>query len=122
MTRENTRIRVVLENIRDLGIRIIMDDFGTGYSSFDMLKSSPADVVKTSRTFIRDILTSQFGATFIHFVVVLCRDVDVKVCLEGVEYKKGFDRVQSMGLDFIQGFLFGKPAPPSAFEHDFLIP
>jgi diguanylate cyclase (GGDEF)-like protein len=122
MIRENARIRAVFESIRSLGIRIAMDDFGTGYSSLGMLKNSPADVVKIDRTFVRDILTSQFDATFIHFVVALCHDVNIKVCLEGVEREEEFDRVRSMGLDFIQGFLFGKPVPPDVFERDFLMP
>ena len=54
-----------------------------------MLKNSPADVVKIDRTFVRDILTSQFDATFIHFVVALCHDVNIKVCLEGVGARGG---------------------------------
>ena len=121
MIRENARIRAVFESIRNLGIRIAMDDFGTGYSSLGMLKNSPADVVKIDRTFVRDILTSQFDATFIHFVVALCHDVNIQVCLEGVEREEEFDRVRPMGLDFIQGFLFGKPVPPDVFERDFLM-
>ena len=109
------------ESLRAHGIQIAMDDFGTGYSSLGMLKNSPADVVKIDRTFVRDILTSQFDATFIHFVVALCHDVNIQVCLEGVEREEEFDRVRPMGLDFIQGFLFGKPVPPDVFERDFLM-
>ena len=123
MIRENARIRAVFESIRSLGIRIAMDDFGTGYSSLGMLKGFPLRMwSKIDRTFVRDILTSQFDATFIHFVVALCHDVNIKVCLEGVEREEEFDRVRSMGLDFIQGFLFGKPVPPDVFERDFLMP
>lgn len=121
MIRENVRTQAVFEGIRSLGIRIAMDDFGTGYSSLGMLKNSPADVVKIDRTFVRDILTSQFDATFIRFVVALCHDVNIKVCLEGVEHEEEFERVQPMELDFIQGFLFGKPVPPDVFARDFLM-
>lgn len=121
MIRESVRTQAVFESIRNLGIRIAMDDFGTGYSSLGMLKDSPADVVKIDRTFVRDILTSRFDATFIHFVVALCHDVDIKVCLEGVEREEEFERVRSMELDFIQGFLFGKPVSPDVFVRDFLV-
>ena len=121
MIRENARIRAVFESIRSLGIRIAMDD-----SARAILRSAcsriPCGCVKIDRTFVRDILTSQFDATFIHFVVALCHDVNIKVCLEGVEREEEFDRVRSMGLDFIQGFLFGKPVPPDVFERDFLMP
>lgn len=109
MIRENARIRAVFESIRSLGIRIAMDDFGTGYSSLGMLKDSPADVVKIDRTFVRDILTSQFDATFIHFVVALCHDVNIKVCLEGVEREEEFDRVRSWGLISYRGSCSGSP-------------
>ena len=117
---EKTLIRV-MNDLQKQGFVFSMDDFGTGYSSLGMLKNSPADVVKIDRTFVRDILTSQFDATFIHFVVALCHDVNIQVCLEGVEREEEFDRVRLMGLDFIQGFLFGKPVPPDVFERDFLM-
>lgn len=120
MIQENRRIREIFEGIRSLGIRIAMDDFGTGYSSLGMLKNSPADIVKIDRTFVRDILKSRFDATFIRFVVALCHDVNIEVCLEGVERAEEFDRVRPMRLDYIQGFLFGRPVSVDVFERDFL--
>ena len=99
-----------------------MDDFGTGYSSLSMLKNSPADVVKIDRTFVRDILNSRFDATFIRFVVALCHDVNIRVCLEGVEREEEFEYVRPMHLDYIQGFLFGRPVPADVFARDFLKP
>ncbi|MBC8531351.1 EAL domain-containing protein [Christensenellaceae bacterium NSJ-53] len=101
----------VFQKIRGLGIRIAMDDFGTGYSSLEILKNCPADVVKIDRAFIRDIRSSTFDATFIRFIVELCHDVGIKVCLEGVETQEEYDIVRPMNLDFIQGFLFGRPMP-----------
>ena len=86
-----------------------MDDFGTGYSSLGVLKNSPADIVKIDRIFIKDILNSEFDATFIQFVVRLCHDVNIRVLLEGVETKAEYEKVKTMGLDDIQGYYFGKP-------------
>ena len=85
-----------------------------------MLKSSPADIVKIDRAFIRDIRTSTFDATFIRFVVELCHDVGISVCLEGVESAEEYEVVNDMGLDYIQGFLFGRPLLPDEFEAKFL--
>ncbi len=120
MIGENARIHTVFGELRDLGLRIAMDDFGTGYSSLGMLKDSPADVVKIDRIFVRDILQSRFDATFIRFVVALCHDVGIRVCLEGVESEEELELVRSMGLDYLQGYLFGKPEPPDVFERQFL--
>lgn len=102
--------------IRALGMRIAMDDFGTGYSSLGILKQSPADIVKIDRTFVRDIPTSSFDATFIRFVVALCHDVGIQVCLEGVEQADELRAVADMRLDFVQGYLYGKPMAPEQFE------
>ncbi len=120
MIGENARIHAVFGELRSLGLRIAMDDFGTGYSSLGMLKDSPADVVKIDRIFVRDILQSSFDATFIRFVVALCHDVGIRVCLEGVENEEELELVRSMGLDYFQGYLFGKPEPPDVFERRFL--
>ena len=120
MTRENDQIRNIFGEIRAMGIRIAMDDFGTGYSSLGMLKNSPADVVKIDRIFVRDILHSRFDATFIRFVVALCHDAGIKVCLEGVERNEELELVRPMHLDYIQGYLFGRPVGVDVFARDYL--
>lgn len=110
----------VFEEMRSIGIKIAMDDFGTGYSSLGVLKSAPADIVKIDRIFVKDILTSSFDMTFIRFVVQLCHDVGIEVCLEGVETEEEYEIVRSMGLDYIQGYLFGKPMTGDDFESEYL--
>ncbi len=122
MIGENARIHTIFGELRRLGLHIAMDDFGTGYSSLGMLKDAPADVVKIDRVFVRDILHSRFDATFIRFVVALCHDVGIRVCLEGVERNEELELVRSMHLDYIQGYLFGKPVDPATFEQQFLRP
>lgn len=102
--------------IRDIGVYIEMDDFGTGYSSLEILKNKPADIVKIDRAFVKDITRSNFDATFIQFAVALCHSVDIRVCLEGVEQWVEYNLVKDMGIDIIQGFLFGKPVPRDVFE------
>lgn len=68
------------------------------------------------RIFIKDILNSEFDATFIQFVVRLCHDVNIRVLLEGVETKAEYEKVKTMGLDDIQGYYFGKPMHPEKLE------
>lgn len=115
-------VRGIFEGIRGLGVRIAMDDFGTGYSSLEVLKQAPADIVKIDKAFIRDIRTSHFDATFIRFIVALCHDVGIKVCLEGVETPEEYQIVAPMDLDYIQGFLFGRPEPEATFPVHYLRP
>ena len=116
MVKSSEELQAIFQEIRSIGVRIAMDDFGTGYSSLGVLKNSPADIVKIDRIFIKDILNSEFDATFIQFVVRLCHDVNIRVLLEGVETKAEYEKVKTMGLDDIQGYYFGKPMHPEKLE------
>lgn len=114
-----SNIRLLTEDfkkIRSYGIKIAMDDFGTGYSSLEILKESPANIVKVDRAFVKDIRSSTFDATFIQFIVALCRDVGIRVCLEGVELEEEYEIVREMRPDWIQGYLFGRPMSKDDFE------
>lgn len=120
LVKNGDSLRNIFDAIRSLGVKIAMDDFGTGYSSLEVLKKAPADLVKIDRAFIKDIRTSHFDATFIRFIVELCHDVGIEVCLEGVELPEEYQIVNPMNLDYIQGFLFGRPEPAESFERKFM--
>lgn len=109
MVRNMALLRTIFDQLRELGFKIAMDDFGTGYASLEILKTVPADIVKIDQTFVRDIQISKFDKTFIRFIAQICHDVDIEVLLEGIETMEEFDVVEPMELDYIQGFLFGKP-------------
>ena len=78
-------------------------------SSLELLKFAPVDVVKIDRIFIKDILKSKFDATFIQFVVAICHSIGIKVCLEGMETAEEYEALKTVGLNYIQGYLFGRP-------------
>ena len=101
----------ILRNLRALGIQIAIDDFGTGYSSLSILKELPINIVKIDRAFVKKIQNSRFDAIFIQYIVSLCHELGVKVCVEGVETADQYEIVKGLGVDSIQGFLFGRPLP-----------
>lgn len=114
--RETEVVQKAFADIRAMGVRVAMDDFGMGYSSLGILKEAPADFVKIDRTFIQGIRTSTFDATFIRFIVALCHDVGITVCIEGVETEEIYHVLAEMKLDCMQGFLFGYPMKSSEFQ------
>lgn len=113
-------LNTAFEEIKSHGFIIEMDDFGTGYSSLEVLKNKPSDVVKIDKTFVANITSCDFDATFISFVVALCHCVDIKVCLEGVETNEEYEIVKDMELDIIQGYLFGRPVSKNDFKNQYL--
>lgn len=106
----------MLLDMKATGIRVAMDDFGVGYSSLFSLKSIPVDIVKIDREFVKDITSDLFNATFIRSITELCHDVGKQVCLEGVETDGEYRAVRDLGMEFIQGYYFGRPVSPELFE------
>lgn len=111
---ENTLHMVA--HMKDIGVQIAMDDFGVGYSSLVSLKSIPVDVVKIDRGFVQGITSDLFNATFIRSITELCHDVNREVCLEGVETEEEYRTVRGLGMEYIQGYYFGRPVSAREFE------
>ena len=112
---EEDTLRMIAQ-MKELGVKIAMDDFGVGYSSLFSLKSIPVDVVKIDRRFVKGITSDPFNATFIRSITDLCHDVGRKVCLEGVETKEEYEAVRELGMEYIQGYYFGRPMSARRFE------
>lgn len=102
--------------MKELGVKIAMDDFGVGYSSLFSLKNIPVDVVKIDKGFVKGITSDLFNATFIRSITDLCHDVGRKVCLEGVETREEYEAVRELGMEYIQGFYFGRPMSARQIE------
>ena len=100
--------------LRRLGLRIAIDDFGTGFSSLNSLARLPIDVVKIDKSFI-DALGTRYDAV-IGAVVEVAEAFDLTVVAEGIEREEQRDRLIDLGCPFAQGYLFGKPAPPTTSD------
>jgi diguanylate cyclase (GGDEF)-like protein/PAS domain S-box-containing protein len=106
-----------LKDLKDLGVRIALDDFGTGYSSLSYLASLPIDTVKIDRAFIRHITSDTTNGALVRAILQMCRALELDVVVEGVETTAQYAMLREMGVDVIQGFLFGKPVPAEMFNH-----
>ena len=104
-----SHMKKIYETLKKLGVKIALDDFGTGYSSLGILKELPIDIIKTDRVFIKNILQDKFNTMFIKFITAICHQVNLKVCIEGIEEKEEYDLINSFGVDYIQGYYFGRP-------------
>lgn len=98
-----------LQTLKNNGIRVAIDDFGTGYTSLAHLRTLPFDILKIDRSFTNDPIT--------HSLVKLIIDtghlLGATVIAEGIEDLQQAERICSLGADELQGYYFGRPAPPS---------
>ena len=99
-----------MASLRELGVSISLDDFGTGYASLAYLTRLPLDELKIDRAFVRDLDGSSKGALLTETIISLGRSMNLTVIAEGVETEQQFKRLQKMGCQHFQGYLFGKPA------------
>lgn len=110
------RVMDIITGLKKLGPRIAFDDFGTGYSSLNYIKQLPLDIIKVDKTFIDDIVEDDYAQAFIKLIVDLSKTIGTKIVVEGVEHKEQFELLKSLGVDYIQGYYFGKPVPANIFE------
>jgi len=112
---ERPGVLEVLAALRSLGVRISIDDFGTGYSSLSMLRDLPVDELKIDRSFIT-ALTKNGDAGLIEAIIKISHDFDLATVAEGIELEDQASRLRGLGCDTGQGFLLGRPGPPTAIE------
>lgn len=98
-----------MHSLRELGVSISLDDFGTGYASLAYLSQLPLDELKIDRAFVKDLNKQGKGELLTETLISLGRSMNLAVIAEGVETHEQFERLQELGCEFFQGYLFGKP-------------
>jgi diguanylate cyclase (GGDEF)-like protein len=119
------RTRTLLDQFRSWGVQTGLDDFGTGYSSLSYLQNLPFDALKIDRSFIAS-LGDDKSRSIVRAILDLANSLDLHVIAEGVETAEQSAMLDSMGCEFGQGYLFGRPLDEStafaAFRHPVPIP
>jgi EAL domain-containing protein (putative c-di-GMP-specific phosphodiesterase class I) len=95
--------------VRELGCRVAIDDFGAGYTTFRHLKALTVDIVKIDGSFIRHICDSPEDQLFVRNLLSLARAFSLETVAECVEDAPAASFLAAEGLDFLQGWHFGKP-------------
>ena len=103
--------RRTLHELQDLGCRVAIDDFGTGYASYARLKHISADILKIDGSFIRNIATSSLDYQIVASICHLARMKKMRVVAEYVENEDIRTAAIALGIDYLQGYGIGKPAP-----------
>ena len=93
------------------GLAIALDDFGTGYSSLSYLTRFPIHKLKVDQSFIRKMNDDPGVAQIVRAIVTLAKGLGMAVIAEGVETVAQMRPLVALGVDYGQGWLFGKPMP-----------
>ncbi len=104
----------ILDKLHVYGYVVEMDDFGSGYSSLNVLKDLDVDIIKLDMSFLSENVRGR-GGVIISSMVQMTKWLNTPVIAEGVETVEQADYMQSLGCNYIQGYLYSKPLPEEEF-------
>jgi diguanylate cyclase (GGDEF)-like protein len=98
-----------VRTLHDLGCRVALDDFGAGFTSLRHLQTLGIDTVKIDGSFVRNLADRPDNQNFLRHVLGLVRELGLKTVAECVETEQEAAMLRRQGVDFLQGYYFGKP-------------
>ena len=107
-----------IKMFKKFGCKFCLDNFGTGFSSYGYLKNIPVDYVKIEGNFVKDILVDPIDSAMVNSINEVAQAIGMKTVAEFVESENIYKQVQTMGIDYAQGFGLHRPAPLAQLGDD----
>jgi diguanylate cyclase (GGDEF)-like protein/PAS domain S-box-containing protein len=105
-------VRLVLDQLRALHIRLSIDDFGTGYSSLSYLHRFPIDILKIDRSFVGGMQATGENLEIVRSIVSMAHSLAKDVIAEGVETAEQLAQLRALDCDYVQGHFFSRTVDP----------
>ncbi|MDT0629456.1 EAL domain-containing protein [Alteromonas sp. W364] len=109
------KVRKLLQELREMGVRVAIDDFGTGYSSLSYLKYLPIDCLKIDQSFVFDLATNPDDQAIVLAVIAMAKSLKLKVIAEGIETEMQKRFLEEHECLTGQGFYLSRPLPVDDF-------
>jgi diguanylate cyclase (GGDEF)-like protein len=116
LLKATTPTMATLEELRQLGVRIVIDDFGTGYFSLSHLRQFPVDALKIASEFVQVSNADARSAVLAGAIVALSQSLDIETVAEGIETAEQAKRLEALGCKYGQGYFFAMPLDQAAID------
>ncbi len=107
-------VRWFMQELGAMGCRFAIDDFGSGHASYGYLENLPVDYLKIDGKFVRDLGDNALHRAIVESVHRICCTMGIRTVAEAVETQGVADLLLDVGVDYAQGWLYGRPAPLEA--------
>lgn len=114
MVAEDAIISANICRLTQMGVRVALDDFGTGYSSLSYLTRYQIQCIKIDRSFIDKIECDLQARALVQAIIGIGKSLNVVMVAEGVETQGQAALLESLGCDYLQGYLIGRPVVAEA--------
>lgn len=120
MTTDQERFMSILDEIKALGVELLLDNFGGDFSSVSTINKLPIDGIKFDRTVVDNIDKDEFAKTMVKTVAELVKTIGLKTVAVGIERPGQHEIISENGINYAQGYYFGMPTIDTEFEGKFL--
>lgn len=114
---DTAKVLTMVDQLKELGVKLSIDDFGTGYSCLAYLKRFRVDRLKIDQSFVRHITTDPNDAAIVQAIVQLACSLGLRTVAEGVETEPALQSLISLGCNDAQGYYFAKPMSAPDIEN-----
>ena len=111
----DTSVRKLIKTFNNQGIKLALDDFGTGYSNLAYLQNFNVDIIKIDRSFVNKAMEDENIYKVISHIIDMAHNLNINVCIEGIENTDEQDKIRKLLPDTMQGYLYGKPVSAQEF-------
>lgn len=111
---DKAHLKGILAFYRKAGFGVALDDVGAGWSGLTLLHELQPDYCKIDMDLIRDVHDDPFKQTIVHHLISMARQLGIRTIAEGIEVDAEAQWLLGEGVDYLQGYLFGRPAPLDA--------
>jgi EAL domain-containing protein (putative c-di-GMP-specific phosphodiesterase class I) len=111
LVRDIEAAELFVRGLNEIGCQVALDDFGAGYGGFNYLKRLPVSYIKIDREFVRDLCDEVSSQHVVSAVVNLAKAFGMQTVAEGAEDDGTLRLLRELGVDHVQGYVVGRPAP-----------
>lgn len=108
------------KKFEEKNLQFVLDDFGTGYSNLHRIVNMKPNYVKLDKDFTAKAMSNARDFELLKKIVEMVHSVDIRICIEGIEKEEWYQKLKEIHVDYLQGYLFGKPCEKNQFLNKFI--
>ena len=104
-------LEIVMQQLKELGVELILNNFGSGYSGISKILELPVDTLKFERMFMWQLESDPRSEPIVECLIRASEKLGKRLIAEGVETQRQPDILKKFGCVYQQGFYYAPTIP-----------